>query len=223
MSFFATKYLPNNFSDLIFNDDETRERVEDFIRGDRYDNILLHGPKGTAKSATARIIATSQFAAAGVNAKCQVVHASVLDEKAISNLYIRFNYILQNGAKNPYVVIEEVDQLKKPLQEALRRDLDEITCGKFILTTNNKHHLDVPLIDRCHDIEMPSIDPGRWFQVARDILNAENTPTTDAQLQTLLQSTNGSIRDLLSALEDRVLKQRRLARTVYSKGVSNNV
>ena len=56
---FMKKYAPKTLTDLVFVDDATKRRIEHYAMGQRSGNIVLHGPHGTAKSTTARMISES--------------------------------------------------------------------------------------------------------------------------------------------------------------------
>ena len=205
---FMKKYAPTTLDDLVFVDDDTKIRVEQYASGKRSGNIVLHGPKGTAKSTTARIIAEARLKASGCEHSYSVYHAKNITESTIDTLWNDYSWQRLEGTKEPYVVIEEADQLSKSLQQKLRASLDEIDYGHVILTTNHIHNLDEPLVDRCDDIEMPMANTDVWFDAAATILDAEGVEFTDDQLDALLASGTGSIRDMMRGLEDFVLARK---------------
>lgn len=51
------KYEPQTFADLIFENEIARKQLERYANCTATGCILLHGPSGTAKSTTARIVA----------------------------------------------------------------------------------------------------------------------------------------------------------------------
>lgn len=202
------KYAPKSVDDLVFADGATRTRAEQYASGKRSGNIVLHGPKGTAKSTTARIISESKISAADSEWPYPVYHGSKMTAADIDGLWQDWNWQLREGVKNPYTVIEEADQLSPANQRRLRGVLDETSVGKVILTTNHVHNLDEPLVDRCDDIEMPMANTDAWFDTAAAILKAEGVNFTKKQLKDLLASGNGSIRDMMRGLEDFVLERK---------------
>jgi DNA polymerase III delta prime subunit len=199
---FMDKHAPKGLDDLIFVDEDTKARVEQYAQSERSGNIVLKGPKGTAKSTTARIIAET---VAGGEWSVPVYQAADMDEDTIDRLERDWNWGRLNGVKTPYVVIEEVDQLSPKLQRKLRATVDTYSHGKVIMTTNNDHAVDGPLLDRCDVMEMPAANTDQWLGRARDIFDKEGVSITDAHLRKLLATCNGSIRDLMRALEDYVL------------------
>ena len=205
---FMKKYAPSTLDDLVFVDDDAKTRVEQYATGKRNGNIVLHGPKGTAKSTTARIIAETKISAADCDFPYSTHHGSKMTADDIDGLWGEWNWQSCQGVKNPYVVIEEADQLSPANQRRLRGVLDETEVGKVILTTNHIHNLDEPLVDRCDDVEMPMANTDVWFDAAATILDAEGVDFTDDQVDALLASGNGSIRDMMRGLEDFVLARK---------------
>ena len=205
---FMKKYAPKAVDDLVFADRATRVRAEQYASGKRSGHIVLHGPKGTAKSTTARIITESKIAAADCEYPYPVHHGSRMTAAEIDDLQRDWIWQVSQGIKHPYTVIEEADQLSPANQRRLRGVLDETEIGKVILTTNHIHGLDEPLVDRCDDIEMPMANTDAWFDAAATILTAEGVDFTGKQLNDLLASGNGSIRDMMRGLEDFVLERK---------------
>ena len=202
---FIDKHAPQGLEDLIFVDETTKQRVGQYARGERCGNIIFEGPKGTAKSTTARIIADNLIDRSRNDYGVSVYQAADMDEAKIDILQNELHANKWCGGEKNYVVIEEVDQLSPRLQRKLRAILDTNRAGHVIMTTNNVHAVDGPLLDRCDVIEMPAANMGQWIDRAREILTKEGVSITDEQLCGLLQTCNGSIRDLLRALEDYML------------------
>lgn len=202
---FMKKYAPTALSDLVFVDEDSKRRMEQYALGKRSGNIVLHGPKGTAKSTTARMIAESKLKAVDSEYPYPVYHAQDITQSTFDIIDRDYSWQHREGVKDPYVVIEEADQMSKNLQQKLRAMLDEIDYGYVILTTNHIHNLDVPLVDRCDDVEMPMANTSAWYPTAGNILTAEGVKFTQKQLEAILAAGNGSIRDMMRGLEDFVL------------------
>ena len=205
---FMKKYVPKTMNDLVFVDQDSKRRMDQYALGKRSGNIVLHGPKGTAKSTTARMVAESKLKSADSTNPYCVYHAQDISVATIDNMWSAYRWQMLDGVKDPYVVIEEADQLSKSLQQKLRAMVDAVDYGYVILTTNHIHSLDVPLVDRCDDVEMPMANTSAWYPTAANILTAEGIKFTRKQLDALLASGNGSIRDMMRGLEDFVLEQK---------------
>ncbi|MBO9422368.1 AAA family ATPase [Labrenzia sp. R4_2] len=209
MLIFEKKYAPTCFNDLIFPDLNTRQRLQDFADNKRHNSIILHGPYGTAKSTTANILVeerTKGLEYGGVDfhracnvthETCDIIHRKWMIEKLC-------------GVQLPVSVFDEADRINSDILYAFRWDIDmRSDLGCFIFTTNRIDRMDPGLVDRCDVVELPAANTGHWFNRARWILNQENKPLSDKKLRNLLATCDGSIRDLMRALEDAVSKARR--------------
>lgn len=199
---------PTSVDDLILNDAHTTKRVGQYASGKRHGNIILHGPKGTGKSATAEVIATTRSNAAQSTYPVPIYNGANVDEHTLQRIYNDWNWQRINGVQHPYVVIDEVDKLSVSLQQKLRAVLDSTELGNVIMTTNHIHKVDEPLVDRCDDIEMPPINVEDWYDKAVEWLNDEGIQVNEDVLREVLSTNNGTIRDLKRTVEDIVCEHR---------------
>lgn len=209
MSFMA-KHEPKSIGDLVIENERTRQRLEDYAAGDRNGHMIMHGPKGTGKSSAARVIAET---------RCNVdgEHAPFWTRNAASMTAADFEVILNEwelqrhcGVQHPVTIIEEVDKLSPHLRDLLQAFIDE--CGKngqIIATSNNLDGLSHAQQDRFDQVKMPAVSAGTVEERARQILDAEGATVSDDHLRDMLSTTNGSWRDIGSALEDMVLDSKR--------------
>ncbi len=205
---FWKKYQPCSLDELLFANENIRRRLMQYAEGRRAGNIILHGEVGTAKSTTARLIVEARIRAASGNIWASIFHASALEQKDIHIIKNDWNWQRLCGVEPPYVVIEEVNQLSQKLQQCLRSVLDENSYGHVILTTNHLHAVDVPLVDRCDEIELTAPQPQDWLPVAKRIVQKEGVSFNSHIIAGMLRTTNGSARDILSTLEDYVIERR---------------
>ncbi|SHK49387.1 ATPase family associated with various cellular activities (AAA) [Shimia gijangensis] len=204
---FQNKYAPQTFNDLIFPDRNTRQRIKEFACNERHGSLIFHGPYGTAKTTMARMV--EQMRTSGLE------YGSVDFYRAFDMQHETFKRIsntqvLQRrcGVEMPVTIVDEIDQVDKGLQYKFRWEID-MNCdqGCFVFTTNNLHNVDPGLVDRCDVVELPASNTQHWFDRARWILDKEGVTMSDGKLQALLDTCDGSIRDLMRALEDAVLRQ----------------
>ena len=211
---FETKYRPQTFNDLVFSDGITQKRLLDYANNRRHGNIIFHGPFGTAKSTTARLIQKMRVGALKAGGPWDY-HASAIDEGTFEIFPREWTIQKLAGVHHPLTVIDEIDQLKQALQHRFGPLMDRTDWGSFILTTNNLHNVDKGIADRCDVIELPAANQSAWFDRAKFILQTEGINLPDEHIKGLLSTTNGSIRDLMRCLEDAVI---RLSKTVPAQG-----
>ena len=193
---------PTSVDDLVFPSAHVEKRVRQYADNKRNGNIILYGPKGTGKSATAYVIADTRSKAAQSTYPIPVYNGADVDSSTFDRMYNDWSWQRINGVKQPYVIIDEVDKLSAGLQHKLRAVLDSTELGNVILTTNHIHRVDEPLVDRCDDIEMPPINLDNWRGKVDDWLTAEGIEVDNDYLNDVLRTNNGTIRDLKRAVED---------------------
>ena len=189
---------------MVFNDPATENRVRQYATGKRVGNIILHGPKGTGKTTAATQIVQTIFDAHDNPNAAPEFHATQFDKlkDLEARIYGEWNLQRACGVKNPYVIINEADQLSQEKLRHIRGMIDETEIGQFIFTTNNIHAFDEPLLDRCDDIEMPPIDIEAWRSKVYEWL-ADNKISVDADIvERMLKTNTGTIRDLKRIIED---------------------
>jgi len=209
MSTFAQRHEPRVITDFVFNDPTTETLVAQYAQCKRDGNIILHGPYGTGKSKLALAIVQTRIGILG-SGIFDTYHPSQLaryardiDENTFDKI-VNGTWAAQHSRKgNAYCVIDEIDQLSKPLQQKLRAFMDQwANFGNFIMTTNHVHAIDDGIRSRSREIEIPLADLSGWQARASAILAAEGVTCSTQQLVELLSSSNGSVRDILRALED---------------------
>lgn len=208
---FAQKYTPHTFEEMIFPDSNTRQRILEFAQNKRHGSLLLHGPYGTAKSTTARLVAKMRANGAQYGGD-DFYRAHDITAESFGRISNTQTVQRLAGVIMPLSIIDEIDQVDSKLQYRLRWELDlRADRGCFLFTTNKLYHVDPGLIDRCDVIELPAANTDHWFERARWILEKEGVSVSDAKLSAVLSTCDGSIRDLMRALEDLVLRHPRAA------------
>ena len=209
MSFMA-KHEPRSVGDLVIENARTRQRLEDYASGDRNGHMVMHGPKGTGKSSAARVISEERCKVDGVQAPFWTRNAANMSAADFDAILNEWEWQRRCGVKHPVTVIEEVDKLSAHMRDLLQAFIDEYgKHGQIIATSNNLDGLSHAQQDRFDQVKMPAVDAGAVEARARHILSAEQAAVNDEHLRDMLSTTNGSWRDIGSALEDMVLDSRR--------------
>ena len=209
MKTFADKYAPQSFGDLIFPDSNTRQRLWEFANNLRHNSLIFHGPYGTAKTTTAQIIEKMR-AGHDEYGGTDFYRASDISDASFTRISNTQAVQRVAGVSMPVTIIDEIDQVDQKLQYKLRWEVSmHSERGCFIFTTNKLHNVDPGLVDRCDVIELPAANTKHWFDRAKHILQQEDVLLSDAQLSALLDTCDGSIRDLMRLLQDVVLRHPR--------------
>ena len=210
MMIFEQKYAPQTFGDLIFPDNKTKQRIWEFANNKRHNSLILHGPYGTGKTTTARMLEQMRAGDAQYGGtdfyRAHDIKLDTFDRLASVQHIQRLA-----GVEMPMTIVDEIDQVDDKLQYQLRWQLDMCSDkGCFVFTTNKLHNVDDGLVDRCDVIELPAANTEHWFERARWIVDQEGARMSDKKLKELLTTCDGSIRDLMRALEDAALRSPRL-------------
>ena len=199
---FASKYAPHSFDDLVIEKENIRRRLQQYADGTRTKHLLIYGPTGTGKSATARVIMETRVGRemadfTGCLEGSRFV-ASDLDVLLKNSRWQSFS-----GAKCPVNIINEIDLLSVSLREKVKSLMDDNNdLGQIIATTNNLHVLSAPMLRRFDKIELPVLSVDGCMNRAQCILQAEGIEMSDEDLRYQLEGFAGDLDDMASVLED---------------------
>ena len=203
------KYEPKTIDDLVIEDPDTKQRLQDYADGLRTGHVLMHGPQGTGKSSAANVIAQTRTDG-GLGAFTDPYEGAAFKESDFDKILNDWSWQSFQGVKVPVTVINEVDLLSPALLEQLKAFMDEYGhIGQVVVTTNNPHKLSPAQKDRFDMIELPPLTPDAFAPRVRQILQSEGVNISDADLQAVIETANGSWRDALSAAEDVVVASKR--------------
>jgi replication factor C small subunit len=151
------KYLPKKQEDYIYQDENQKKTIQEFLDKKYIPNLVLSGHRGTGKTSLVYLLKNSfgieDTDFLKINGSAQtgkdVITSTV--QSFISVLPMSFDYKI--------VFIDEADRLSPAAQDALKGMRDEyIDNARFIFTSNKPHKLIAELRSRALEIEYKSID-----------------------------------------------------------------
>lgn len=182
---FYRRNMPSTFADLVFANDLDREDLGTYVARRRYDHMIFYGPNGAAKTTTAVIlIEERQRAINAPNIMVELFSGRDLNGN-IDAIMDRMDTLICPafvGDNQPYVIIDEVDQMTVTSQYDLRMLMDRMPVGKLIMTTNNYNTLDKGVRDRSAAFELLHPTPEQWLPRAQAIIAAEGFHVSDVKL-----------------------------------------
>ena len=184
--------------------------------------LLLYGTYGTGKTTLAKSLpdmievgkAGQEINVANDFFACRETN---MDSAFVELIKKKYNTGSFNASGYHYYIFDEVDNLSKSLQSALKTTLNSPN-SIFILTTNNLSQLNNALKDRCLLVEMNAPSDAAFLPLARRIAADMNVVLNDTQLLAAITGHNGSFRRVSMAVQMLALKARRKnSRRTYSE------
>ena len=208
---FVQKYAPQKLADVVFSEPFAELQIQQYVNGLTLKPLLLYGPYGTGKSTIAKLLPfaiVSDFQAPD----CKWIVGDCRKDFAakISTIENFASYQGLNSAGLRVIVVDEVDNMDGSLQRSLKGHVDRFSSYKlFIFTTNNLKKVDAGIRSRFERVHIGKAAPAAWMPRMRKILKAEGVPVPPSpNLAAIAAASNGDCRELLSDLENFVLKYR---------------
>ena len=223
----ALRYRPQKFQELIGQDSMVIS-IQNAIKLKRIPNAyLLTGIRGTGKTTTARIIAkainckvdfaSDQKCSEGDFCHCESItnsnHIDILEMDAASKTGIDdIREILEASKYHPSTaeykvfIIDEVHMLSKQAFNALLKTLEEPPPHlKFILATTEVKKIPVTILSRCQRFDLRRIKIEEMKSFLKKICEKEEADVDENSLTLISKSSEGSVRDALSILDQAII------------------
>ena len=223
----ALRCRPQKFQELIGQDSMVIS-IQNAIKLKRIPNAyLLTGIRGTGKTTTARIIAkainckvdfaSDQKCSEGDFCHCESItnsnHIDILEMDAASKTGIDdIREILEASKYHPSTaeykvfIIDEVHMLSKQAFNALLKTLEEPPPHlKFILATTEVKKIPVTILSRCQRFDLRRIKVEEMKSFLKKICEKEEADVDENSLTLISKSSEGSVRDALSILDQAII------------------
>lgn len=211
---FEERYEPQTVAELVFADAVARATCLRYATGAPYKPLMLWGPPGTAKTTTARVIMRERYRAADYDGAIEEFNASNLGADQLDKLTNIASFLRVNIG-DPIILINEFDEFDRGLQAKFRAWMDVHKWVNLVVTTNEqpgvqgvKQKLMPALQSRFERVELAPPSLQDCLPRAQAILQQEGFTVSYENLQMLLSTFNGDIRDMLPLLEEAVEKLR---------------
>jgi replication-associated recombination protein RarA len=171
---FIKKYPPQSVHDLVFADPKVAAEIGHYAAGKKTEHLLLYGPTGTGKSIAAQMIVDSCLPDLKGSLNTAPFQAASPFDDEFEQIQGNRGWQRVDGAKQLYVIIDEVDHLKTNDRMKLRHLINNVWNNTtLICTTNNLHHLELPFINRFIALEVKDPTFAQWQPRFNAILAAE--------------------------------------------------
>ncbi len=217
------KYRPKNFEELIGQESMVLSLKSALKKNKLHNAYILTGIRGVGKTTTARIISKAincnkhfEHGAQQNNevyCECDDItkskHIDVLEMDAASKTGVDdIRDLLESSKYHPSVakykvfIIDEAHMLSKQAFNALLKTLEEPPDHlKFILATTEIKKIPITILSRCQRFDLKRIKIEEMIKYLTDISNKENIKIDNNAIQLIAKSSEGSVRDALSILD----------------------
>ncbi|PWG15591.1 AAA family ATPase [Salibaculum griseiflavum] len=205
---FEDKYEPQTVAELIFADKAAQATCQRYATGKPYKPLMLWGPPGTAKTTTARVIVRERYHAAGYDGAIEEFNGADLKPADFKKLLNVAN-MLQFACGEALLLINEFDEIAEQDQPKFRSWMDDYKWINLVVTTNEqpgvqgvKQKIMGPLQSLFERVELAPPSLKDCLPRAQAIVQQEGFTVSTQDLQVLLSTFTGDIRDMLPLLEE---------------------
>lgn len=213
------KYRPSNFDEVI-GQEYIVKTIKNAIKTNRLSHAYLFcGPRGTGKTSLAKLFAKTINCTSdgdrpcGECENCQQLakntHPDVIELDAASNNSVENIRNITENVKYPPIfgkykiyIIDEVHMLSTSAFNALLKTLEEPPANViFILATTDPQKIIPTVLSRCQRYNFSKLSSDKMKERIIDILNKENINYEEKAIDSILELSDGGMRDALSITE----------------------
>lgn len=195
------KYRPQTLDEVV-GQDHIIKRLKQYINEESMPNLMFTGPAGVGKTTTAIALAKAML---GEYWKQNFLELNASDARGIDTVrkdIKSFCRLKAMGAPFRIIFLDEVDNMTKDAQHALRREMEMYTkTSSFILSCNYSSKIIDPIQSRCAIFRFAPIKGHQVIQRLEKIAKEEEVKYAPGTLESVVYFAEGDMRRAVNILQ----------------------
>ncbi len=195
------KYRPQTLDDVV-GQDHIIQRLKRYINEGSLPNLMFTGPAGVGKTTTALALGKAIL---GEYWRQNFLELNASDARGIDTVRNNIkNFCRLKAVGSPFriVFLDEVDNMTKDAQHALRREMEMYTkTASFILSCNYSSKIIDPIQSRCAIFRFAPVKGYHIIKRLETIAKAEKIKITPSALESIVYFAEGDMRRAVNILQ----------------------
>ncbi len=195
------KYRPLTLDDIV-GQEQIVKRLKKYTNEQSMPNLMFSGPAGVGKTTTALALAKSVLGEYWKNNFLELNASDARGIDTVRNQIKNFCKLKPVGSPFRIIFLDEVDNMTKDAQHALRREMEMYTkTSSFILSCNYPSKIIDPIQSRCAIFRFAPIKKEDIMARLEYICKEENFEYTDEGINTIVYFAEGDMRKSVNILQ----------------------
>lgn len=195
------KYRPQTLNEIV-GQDHTISRLKRYVKEGNMPNLMFTGPAGVGKTTTAIALAKEML---GEYWRQNFLELNASDARGIDTVRNDIkNFCRLKAVGSPFRIIflDEVDNMTKDAQHALRREMEMYTkTSSFILSCNYSSKIIDPIQSRCAIFRFTPVKGHQIMDRLKYVADNENLKISTGAIESIVYFAEGDMRRAVNILQ----------------------